>query len=88
MAAAGGRGIQMSNLTLHKSVDPGVLEPVSVPASYFHTPASLRANPPMNVGEAYLHMKEAIATGGRASPNFADAVGLHKLLDQIEMEAI
>lgn len=86
--AAGGRGIQMSDLTLHKSVDLGVIEPVAVPESYFHTPASLRANPPMNVGEAYLHLKEAIATGGKASPNFADAVELHKLLDRIEGQGV
>lgn len=86
--APGGRGIQMSDLTLHKTVDMGVLKPIEVPARYFHTPAALRNNPPMNVGEAYLHMKEAITTGGKASPNFADAVRLHELLDRVEAAAV
>lgn len=88
LAAPGGRGIQMSDLTLHRSTGMGELEPVDVPASYFQSPAALRINPPMNVGEAYLHMAEAIATGGKARPNFADAVRLHELLDRVEAAAI
>jgi predicted dehydrogenase len=87
-AAPGGRGIQMSDLTLHRSVDMGVLQAVEVPARYYHTPSSLRSNPPMNVGEAYLHMKEAIDSGTAASPNFADAVRLHELLDRVEAAAV
>jgi len=85
---AGGRGIQMSDLTLHRSVELAVLEPVEVPARYFLTPATLRTNPPQNVGEAYLHLKKAIESGGRASPDFADAVRLHELLDRVEAGAV
>ena len=87
MAAPGGRGIQMSDLSLHRSTGMGELEPVEVPAQYFHTPASLRANPPMNVGEAYLQLAAAIAGGQKASPDFADAVRLHELLDRVEASA-
>jgi len=87
-AAPGGRGIQMSDLTLHRSVGMGELEPIATPDRYYRSPASLRVNPPLNVGEAYLHLAEVIASKGKASPDFADAVKLHELLDRVEMEAI
>lgn len=88
IAAPGGRGIQMSDLTLHRSVGMGELEPVAIPEDCYATPDSLRANPPMNVGEAYLHLADAITTGRPASPSFADAVKLHELLDRVEAAAV
>jgi len=84
----GARGIQMSDLVLHRTVGMGELEPIAVPDDCFRTPATLRANPPLNVGEAYLHLADAIASGGKASPNFADAVRLHELLDRVEAAAV
>lgn len=79
--------IQMSDLTLHRSTGIGELEPIEVPAERFHTPPSLRGNPPMNVGEAYLTLAAAIAHGHKPSPDFADAVRLHELLDRVEAAA-
>jgi predicted dehydrogenase len=87
-AAPGGRGIQMSDLTLHKTVGMGELEAVTIPDRCYRVPAPLRANPPLNVGEAYLHLADAIASDSKASPNFADAVKLHELLDRVEAAAI
>ncbi len=87
-AAPGGRGIQMSDLALHKSVGMGELEPIAIPDRCYQSPSSLRMNPPLNVGEAYLHLADAIASGGKASPDFADAVKLHELLDRVEAAAI
>ncbi|MDB5702078.1 MAG: hypothetical protein JWL66_2277, partial [Sphingomonadales bacterium] len=86
-AAPGGRGIQMTDLTLHRTVAMGVLEAVPVPESAYAVPDTLRACPPMNVGEAYLHMADAIAGKRKANPDFGDAVKMHELLDLIELSA-
>ncbi len=88
MAAPGGRGIQMSDLTLYRSIGMGELTPIETPADYFHTQPALRANPPMNVGEAYVALADAIAGGRKPVPDFADAVRLHELLDRIEASAV
>jgi predicted dehydrogenase len=86
-AAPGGRGIQMTDLTLNRTVGMGVLEAVPIPENAYAVPDSLRACPPLNVGEAYLHMADAIAGKRKADPGFGDAVKLHELLDLIELSA-
>ncbi len=86
-AAPGARGIQMSDLSLYLTSGMGELAPVTVPADAYRTPDGLRANPPMNVGEAWLRFADAVAGGTPATPNFADAVALHELLDRIEAVA-
>ena len=86
-AAPGGRGIQMSDLTLYRTVGMAELEPVEIPAARYRTPDALRANPPMNVGEAGLRCPDAVSGGAAASPDFADAVRLHELLDRVEAAA-
>ncbi len=80
--APGGRGIQMTDLTLYRTTGMGELGEIAIPDEYFHT--SARHCPPLNVAEAYARMGDAVAKGGKATPNFADAVALHRLLDRIE----
>lgn len=86
-ATPGDRGIQMANLTLFKTVGMAELEPIAIPERMFRVPPTLRMCPPMNVGEAYLRMVDAIAARAPATPDFADAVRLHKLLDRVEASA-
>ncbi|WP_162527099.1 Gfo/Idh/MocA family protein [Sphingomonas solaris] len=83
----GARGIQMTDLTLYRTSATGELEPVEIPADAWRTPATLRNNPPMNVGAAWLHFADAVARGTPATPGFAEAVRLHELLDGIEAAA-
>ena len=87
IAAPGGRGIQMSDLTLYRTIDMGQLEEVAIPPSAYTVPEHLHACPPLNVGEAYLRMADAIAGRRKADPDFGDAVALHQLLDCIELSA-
>ncbi len=87
IAAPGGRGIQMSDLTLYRTIAMGQLEEVAILPSAYTVPEDLRACPPLNVGESYLRMADAIAGRRKADPDFGDAVVLHKLLDCIELSA-
>ena len=86
-AAPGGRGIQMSDLTLYRTAGMGELVEMPVPERYFRVPVSIRTGPPLNVGEAYLHLADAIAGKRAATPGFADAVKRHATLDRIEQAA-
>lgn len=87
LAAPGSRGIQMSDLALYRTRGMGELEPVEIPDAAYRTPGSLRANPPLNVAEAYLRMADAIAGKKAPRPDFGDAVKLHETLDRIEQAA-
>jgi predicted dehydrogenase len=83
-AAPGSRGIQMSDLTLQKTVGMAKFEELPVPERYFSVPESIRKGPPLNVGEAYQQLRAAIQTGGSITPDFGDAVLRHRTLDAIE----
>ncbi len=84
IAQGDARGIQMSDLKLFKTTGMGVLTEVEVPESAYHVPEAVRVSPPLNVAEAYLHMADAIAGKSKATPDFADAIKHHELLDRIE----
>lgn len=86
-SAPGGRMIQMSDLQLFRTAGMGELVEMPVPDRYFHVPPSIRSGPPLNVGEAYLHLRDAIAGTRAATPGFADAVARHATLDRIEAAA-
>jgi len=83
-AVPGGRGIQMSDLRLQRTRGMAELEDMPVPASYFTAPAPVRHNPALNVAQAYQHLAAAIRDGGEATPDFGEAVRLHRLLDRVE----
>jgi predicted dehydrogenase len=86
-AAAGGRGIQMSDLRLQKTVGMATFEDIEVPERYFAVPPAIRQGPPLNVGEAYLRLAAAVAAGANAAPDFGDAVARHRTLDRIELSS-
>jgi predicted dehydrogenase len=86
-AAPGARGIQMSDLRLQRTTGLGEFEDLDTPEEYFGVPQALRSGPPLNVAKAWLKMADAIDRGRAASPDFAEAVEHHRLLDRIETQA-
>lgn len=86
-AAPGARGIQMSDLSLLKTVGMAKLAPVEIPDHYYAVPVPARSGPPLNVGQAYVRLADAIENGGRASPDFHEAAARHRTLDRIEQAA-
>ena len=87
IAAPGSRGIQMSDLTLYKTIGMAQLEEIAIPERYFSTPETIRKGPPLNVGEAYMSFLNAIETGSTVTPGFAEAAARHRTLDRIEEAA-
>jgi predicted dehydrogenase len=79
---AGARGIQMSDLTLYKTVAGGQLEKIDVPEHYFEVNACIRHNPALNVAKSYIGLAKAIQQG-EPVPDFHTALSLHQLLDNI-----
>jgi len=79
----GGRGIQMSDLTLARSTDTGRLIDLEIPAAYCDLPPAIRSNPAANVAKAYLAMHAAITAGAAPSSDFGDAVVRHRTLDAV-----
>lgn len=81
-AEAGGRGIQMTDLTLFRSTGSATFEEMAIPESYFQVADSIRHNPPLNVARSYQSLADAIRKN-TAVPDFNDALSLHRLLDRI-----
>jgi predicted dehydrogenase len=86
-SAPGGRGIQMSDLQLHRSVAVGQVQPVEIPDQAWGVPPTLRTGPALNVARAYLEFREAIMQGRDATPDFAAALARHRTLDAVERAA-
>lgn len=87
MSAPGGRGIQMSDLQLYRTVAVGQVEPVEIPEESWGVPPPLRAGPALNVARAYLEFRHAIMQARQATPDFAAALARHRTLDAVERAA-
>lgn len=85
-AETGGRGIQMTDLSVHKTTGSGQLAPLAIPDVYFNVPASIGANPPLNLAKSYQALAGAIRHGDRV-PDFHDALALHQLLDELMLSS-
>jgi predicted dehydrogenase len=83
-AAAGGRGLQMADLSLQRTTGLGVFEDLAVPERYFGVPEQVRRGPPLNVARSYLELARAIQDGRPATPDFAAAVARHRTLDAVQ----
>jgi predicted dehydrogenase len=57
-----------------------VLEPIALDEQYRWAP-EVPSGPPLNVGQQYRRLAEAIRGAGEYEPNFDTAVDLHRLLD-------
>jgi predicted dehydrogenase len=81
------RGIQMSDLQLHRTVGVGELQAVAIPEAAWGVPVALRAAPALNVARAYLEFHDAIVKGRDATPDFAAALARHRTLDAVDRAA-
>ncbi len=60
---------------------------LSVPERLRFVPTSVQLGPPQNVAQAYVQMAEAIHGSTGFSPNFEDALRMHKLLETIQQSS-
>jgi predicted dehydrogenase len=60
------------------------LHPLEVPPSFDQVPLTVPTGRPRNTAGLYLALAAALAGGGHAKPDFADALSLHQLLEAIE----
>ncbi|WP_336760223.1 Gfo/Idh/MocA family protein [Paenibacillus sp. USHLN196] len=65
------------------------LRELSIPDSYYYAPDSLKSDSGfvLNIAQAYRKFAQDIHEGTSTTPNFADAVKLHQLLDAVEKSA-
>ena len=93
MSAYGSRGTivattqglpQITPVTLLGAQRDEPLRELQVPERLRFAPETVPFGPPQNVGQAYIRMAEAIQKGGRFSPNFDDALELHRLLEAVQ----
>jgi predicted dehydrogenase len=74
-------------LTLAGAKADEQLHPLEVPPSLDQVPLTVPSGRPRNVAGLYLALAAALAGGGHAKPDFADALSLHRLLEAIETAA-
>jgi predicted dehydrogenase len=79
-----GSSVQISELTVRGAQLGKALEDLPIPESYRWVPAAVSAGPPFNVAQLFRHMAEGIREGKPVSPDFAEAVQRHQLLDAIQ----
>jgi predicted dehydrogenase len=79
-----GSSVQISELSIRGSREGKPVEPVEIAESYRWVPSGVPAGPPLNVGQLFARMAEAIREGKPASPDFGLAVKRHHLLDLIQ----
>ncbi|WP_340017223.1 Gfo/Idh/MocA family oxidoreductase [Paenibacillus sp. FSL K6-1318] len=65
------------------------LRELRIPDSYYYVPDSLKSDSGfvLNIAQAYRKFAQDIQEGTSLTPNFADAVKLHRLLDAVEKSA-
>ena len=63
------------------------LAELPVPEAFKAAPASTPAGPPQNVANAYARFAKTFRTKEGIDPDFATAVGMHRLIDAIERSA-
>lgn len=79
---------QISPITLVGAQGNESLSELAVPEHLRIVPAAVPEGPPRNIGQLYVRMAEAIHEGRRFSPNFDDALAVHKLLDAIQRSSV
>lgn len=84
VSTPGGRGIQMADLRLFRSIGIGALEEVEIPERYYPTTTTALGNPALNVAASYQAVSEALSSATAAGPDFGEAVRCHRLLDAVQ----
>ncbi len=75
---------QITPVTLLGAQGNEPLSELSAPERLRFVPQTVPFGPPQNVGQAYVRMAEAIRKGNPFTPNFDDALKVHKLLEAIQ----
>lgn len=75
---------QITPVTLLGAQGNEPLVELPIPERLRITPATVPGGPAQNVGQAYIRMAEAIREGKPFSPNFDNALEVHKLLEQVK----
>ena len=75
---------QITPITLVGAQGNESLSELLVPERLYVVPSAVPEGPPQNVGQAYVHMAEAIRENKGFEPNFEDALAVHKLMDAIQ----
>jgi predicted dehydrogenase len=76
--------IHMSDWAVSIARSDGSSENLALPDELVSVPASVPPGPPRNVAILYQLLAQAIRAGSPVTPNFADAVEHHQLLDTIQ----
>lgn len=78
-------GLQRAELRLtHARRGTKDFAPIETPAEYGRVPPSVPPGPPFYTAQLLVRLEDAIRTGQRASPDFADALATHQLLDLVQ----
>lgn len=72
---------------LHGAQGKEALAELPVPEKFISAPAATPGGPPRNVAHAYARLAAALKAGQPVDPDFAAAVGVHRLIDAIERSA-
>lgn len=81
-------GVQIGEMVLRGAPrQERQLSDLPIPDSYRWSGSSVPSGPPFNVAQLFAKLNESIQQAKPASPDFADAVRLHRLLDTIEQAA-
>jgi predicted dehydrogenase len=82
--ATGEDSPQLSEVFLHGAKGNNTLAPMPVPERLMFTVPATPSGEAVNVGQMYPLFAQAIRGGKSRQPNFATAVGLHRLVDAIK----
>jgi predicted dehydrogenase len=75
--------MQIWDLRIERTTALGTYEKVEVPQDYFRVAADSVPGPALNVAHAWLEFAAALEQGRSPSPDFSDAVRLHRWLDGV-----
>ena len=78
------KSVNIGPSKLHLAIGDAALAEVTPPASYTLIPADMAAGPGRNVAQAYARFAKALESGATGSPDFADAIRRHALIDAME----
>lgn len=78
------KSVNIGPSQLHLAIGKAAMAEITPPDRYRLVPADLAAGPGRNVGQAYARFARALRSGTADTPDFADAVARHALIDAME----
>ncbi|MEW9529919.1 Gfo/Idh/MocA family protein [Microbispora sp. NPDC049125] len=80
-------GVQIAELRLYGTAEPGTWEELPVPGRYLRAPEAAGGVEAVNVAHLYARLADDLRTGGTSVPGFEEGVRLHRLLDAVRASA-